>query len=92
MSFSAKQLYDGFQAAKAGKRAIGDLPLPQLKDESHETKVGWDHVAWLANGSKGEAPVTKAVEPHKDVKVVGSHLPDTHEVHPKTGVVSEVKK
>lgn len=91
MSLTAKQLYDGFQAAKAGKRAIGDPALPQLKDESHETRVGWDHVAWLANGSKDEAPIVKPIEPHKDVKAVGVNLPETHEVHPKTGEV-KVKK
>lgn len=93
MSFTAKELYDRFQASKHGKLGLGDI-LPQLKDESHEVKVGWDAVAFLANHGSGAAPEVKAVEPHKDVTVVGSHLPADKEVHPKTGAVSakEVKK
>jgi hypothetical protein len=88
MSLTARELYDRFQASKHGKLGLGDI-LPQLKDEPEAVKVGWDAVAWLANGSKAESPATKPVEPHSNVTVMGSHLPAGATVHPKTG---EVKK
>lgn len=93
MSFSAKQFYDRYQASKHGKLGIGDH-LPQLKDESHEVKVGWDAVAFLANQSVGHAPEVKAHEPHIGAAAMGSHLPADKQVHPKTGAVTakEVKK
>lgn len=75
MTHTAKELYDRYQASKHGKLGQGDV-LPQLKDESHDVKIGWDAVAFLASQGKGEAPEVKSHEPHKNVDTVVSHPSD----------------
>ena len=93
MSLTAKELYDRYQASKAGHRSIGDPPLPELKNESHEVKVGWDAVAWLASNSKGEAPVVQHNSSPEGAKTVVVNPPVQKEkVEHGDPVVHQVKK